>query len=450
MALTANLSRYYTALAANISTSSVLRQAAAPSRLFVAPIRFLSRQSFQKRFISATTITKASASSMAESSEPALFAPFNLGPFQLSHRVVLSPMTRNRAIASIPNEAMAKYYSDRTTEGGLLITEGTVISQVATGGPRVPGIYTEEHIEGWKKVTSAVHAKGGYIVCQLWHVGRASHTVYQPGGAAPVSSSTKLISERWKCQMPDDSFEDYPAPRALETSEIPGVVEEFRQGAINAIKAGFDGIEIHGAQGYIVEQFLKDTINDRTDEYGGSLENRLRFLVEIVDAIVSAIGPEKTALRISPVVDYLDAYDTKPLALGLGVVEKLNKIQEEVGSKLLYLHVIQPRTMASFFGQDIAKPSEDEGVLLLKNLRNAYKGSFISSGGYNREHALESVAAGETDLVSFGRLFLANPDFVKRLKLNLPLNKYRREFFYSADPVIGYNDYPFYEEKAEA
>ncbi|GAB2291891.1 12-oxophytodienoate reductase 3 [Dionaea muscipula] len=359
-------------------------------------------------------------------------------------------MTRNRAIGSIPNEAMAIYYSDRSTEGGLLITEGTVVSPTGAGSPHVPGIYTEEHIEGWKPVTEAVHAKGGIIVCQLWHVGRASHTVYQPGGAAPIGPSTKPISSRWKAQMPDDSFEDYSVPRALETSEVPGVIEDFPQAAVNAIKAGFDGIEIHGAQGYIVDQFMKDTINDRTDEYGGSLDNRCKFLVDLVNAIVSAIGPERTALRISPVVDYLDAYDNHPLALGLAVCEKLNKIQEEVGSKLLYLHVVQPRTMASFMGADTPKPSEDEGALLLKHLRKAYKGSFISSGGYNRELAMDGVAHGETDLVSFGRLFLANPDFVKRLKLDLPLNKYRRDYFYTHDPVLGYNDYPFFEEKEEA
>ncbi|GAB2267777.1 12-oxophytodienoate reductase 3 [Dionaea muscipula] len=386
----------------------------------------------------------AAAAAMAGSGEtPALFTEYNLGPHKLSHRIVLAPLTRNRAIGSIPNEAMVKYYSDRATEGGLLITEATIISTTAAGSPHVPGIYTKEQIEGWKPVTEAVHAKGGKIMCQIWHVGRASHTVYQPGGAPPISSTNKPVSTKWKAQMPDDSYEDYSVPRALETSEIAGVVEDFRKAAVNAIEAGFDGIEIHGAQGYIIEQFAKDTINDRTDEYGGSLENRLKFLIEVVTAIVSAIGPEKTALRISPIVDYLDAYDTQPVELGLAIIDKLNKIQKEVGSKLLYLHVIQPRFMASLMGT----PSEDEDVGLLKLLRKAYEGTFMSSGGYKRDSAIADVAHGDTDLVSFGRLFLANPDLVKRLKLNLPVNRHRREYFYTHDPIIGYNDYPFWEEK---
>ncbi|GAB2219521.1 hypothetical protein Droror1_Dr00007158 [Drosera rotundifolia] len=380
---------------------------------------------------------------------PLLFSPYQLGRFQLSHRVVLAPLTRNRAIGGIPNEAMAKHYSDRATEGGLLITEATVISPTAAGAPRVPGVYTEEQIEGWKQVTDAVHAKGGIFICQLWHAGRASHTVYQPGGAAPISSSITPISSRWKAQMPDDSFENYSVPRALETSEVPGVVEDFRQAAVNAIKAGFDGIEVHGAQSYLIDQFLKDNVNDRTDAYGGSLDNRCKFLVDTVNAIASSIGPEKIALRISPVVDYLDTVDSHPLALGLAVCEKLNKIQEDFGSKLLYLHVTQPRAIPLIMGADAPKPSEDEGILLLKHLRKAYQGSFISSGGYTKQTAIDDVAHGFSDLVSFGRLFLANPDFVERLKLDLPLNKYRREYFYTGDPVLGYNDYPFWDEKEE-
>ncbi|GMH04113.1 hypothetical protein Nepgr_005952 [Nepenthes gracilis] len=383
---------------------------------------------------------------MANTESVDLFSPYKLGKFNLSHRIALSPMTRCRAINNnTANEAMATYYAQRTTPGGLLITEGTIVSLVGNGYPCVPGIFTDEHVEGWKKVTEAVHAKGGIILCQLWHVGRASHHAFQPGGQAPVSPSNKPISSRWKLMMPDDSMAEYPPPRALETSEIPGIVEEFRRGAVNAIRAGFDGIEIHGAQGYIIDQFLKDTINDRTDEYGGSLENRCRLLMEILEAIVSAIGIERTALRISPAIDYLDAIDTDPLGLGLGIIDRLNKFQENHGGKLVHVHSIQPRIMAA----EEKLWSEDEGAHLLKKIKRAYQGTFISSGGYTKQLGMAAVANGDTDLVSYGRLFLANPDLVNRFKLDAPLNKYNRALFYTHDPVVGYTDYPFLEEESE-
>ncbi|GMH18102.1 hypothetical protein Nepgr_019943 [Nepenthes gracilis] len=384
---------------------------------------------------------RAFTSQIANEESADLFSPYKLGKFNLSHRIVLAPMTRCRAIDNLPNEALAKYYEQRTTEGGLLITEGTIVSKTGDGYPHVPGIFTDEQVEAWKQVTEAVHAKGGIILCQLWHVGRASHPAYQPDGKSPVSSTNKPISSQWKLVLPDYTMSEYPPPRALETSEIPGVVEEFRRGAVNAIRAGFDGIEIHGAQGYIIDQFLKDTINDRTDEYGGSLENRCRFLMEIVQAIVSAIGVERTALRISPAIDFLDARDTDPLGLGLAIVERLNKFQENVGGKLIHIHSIQPR----FMTPEPKPVSEDEGAQLLKKIRHAYQGTFMSSGGYTKQLGMEAVADGDTDLVSYGRIFLANPDLVKRFKLDAPLNQYDRSTFYTHDPVVGYTDYPFLE-----
>jgi 12-oxophytodienoic acid reductase len=375
-------------------------------------------------------------------SSASLFSPYKMGKFNLSHRVVLAPMTRCRALNGIANSALVEYYRQRSTPGGFLITEGTSISPTAPGFPHVPGIYNDEQIEAWKKVVDAVHAKGSVIFCQLWHVGRASHSVYQPGGVAPISSTSKPISSRWRILLPDGTYGTYPMPRALETSEIPEIVEHYRQAAVNAIKAGFDGIEIHGAHGYLIDQFLKDGINNRADEYGGSLTNRSRFLMQIIQSVIKAIGANRVALRISPAIDHLDALDSNPLTLGLSIVDKLNNLQLDINSKLTYLHVTQPRYTA--YGQtESGRPgSEDEESYLMRSLRKAYNGTFMCSGGFTRELGIEAVARGDADLVSFGRVFISNPDLVSRLKVNAPLNKYVRKTFYTKDPVVGYTDYP--------
>ncbi|GAB4838029.1 12-oxophytodienoate reductase 3 [Ancistrocladus abbreviatus] len=375
-----------------------------------------------------------------------LFSPYQMGKYQLSHRIVLAPLTRCRAIDNMPNEAMANYYSQRTTEGGYLVTESTLVSPTAGGYPHCPGIWTDEQVEGWKKTTEAVHAKGGIIFCQVWHSGRASHPVYQPGEADPLSPTAKGISKPWTVLLPDGTHVEYPDKlHVLQTHEIPGIVEDFRKASLNAIRAGFDGCEIHGAQGYLIDQFLKDTINDRTDEYGGSRDKRCKFLLDITRAMAEAIGVDRVAVRISPALDYLDAIDSDPLGLGLDVVERLNKLQEEVGGQLTYLHVIQPRFMPG----TQPTPGEDHGVYLLRNLRRAYNGSFVSSGGYTKDLGNEGIAKGDTDLVAFGRFYLANPDLVKRFKLDAPLNKYDRSKFYTHDPVDGYTDYPFLDEETE-
>ncbi|KAJ4826370.1 12-oxophytodienoate reductase 3 [Turnera subulata] len=372
-----------------------------------------------------------------------LFSPYKMGKFNLSHRVVLAPMTRCRALNGIPNAAMAEYYSQRSTPGGFLITEGTAVSSTAAGFPHIPGIYTEEQVQAWKRVVDAVHAKGGIIFCQLWHVGRASHPVYQPGGAAPISSTTKAISNRWRVLLPDGSYGKYPAPRALETSEIPKVVEDYRLAAVNSIRAGFDGIEIHGAHGYLIDQFLKDGINDRTDEYGVSIGNRCTFLMQILEAIVEAIGAHRVGVRISPAIDHLDATDSDPLNLGLAVIERLNKFQLLFGSKLTYLHITQPRYTAYGQTESGRHGTEDEETRLMRTWRRAYQGTLVCSGGFTRELGIHAAANGEADLISFGRLFISNPDLVMRLKLNVPLTKYIRKTFYTHDPVVGYTDYPF-------
>ncbi|KMS96190.1 hypothetical protein BVRB_001000 [Beta vulgaris subsp. vulgaris] len=374
---------------------------------------------------------------------PTLFSPYKLGKFSLSHRVVLAPMTRCRAINEIPNEALKEYYVQRSTPGGFLISEGTLISPTAPGFPHCPGIYTNEQVEAWKKVVDAVHAKGAVIFCQLWHVGRASHTVYQPGGEAPISSTNKPISNRWKILMPDGSTGKYPVPRPLASDEIPEIVEHYRQAAMNAIRAGFDGVEIHGAHGYLIDQFLKDGINDRTDEYGGSFANRCRFLVQVVRAVATAIGAGRVAIRISPAIDHLDASDSNPLALGLAVVNSLNKLQLDLNSQFTYLHVTQPRYAAYGQTESARQGSEEEEAHLVRTLKKAYRGSFMCSGGYTRELGMEAVAQGDADLVSYGRLFISNPDLVQRFLVNAPLNRYVRKTFYTQDPVVGYTDYPF-------
>ncbi|GAB2225182.1 hypothetical protein Droror1_Dr00005973 [Drosera rotundifolia] len=372
-----------------------------------------------------------------------LFRPYKMGKFHLSHRVVLAPMTRCRALNELPNQALVEYYTQRSTPGGFLVTEGTLVSPTAPGFPHCPGIYTDEQVESWKKVVNAIHAKGAIIFCQLWHVGRASHPVYQPGGGTPISSTSKPISKAWKILMPNGSHANYLPPRALTTSEIPAVVEDYRRAALNAIRAGFDGIELHGAHGYLIDQFLKDGINDRLDEYGGSLANRCRFLMQVINAVVSAIGAERVAVRISPAIDHLDASDSDPLAHGLAVVERLNKLQQDLGSQLTYLHVTQPRYVARGQTEASSQGSEEEEARLMRTLKNAYQGTFMCSGGFTRDLAMQAIKDQDADLVSFGRLFISNPDLVHRLKVNAPLNRYVRATFYTQDPVVGYTDYPF-------
>lgn len=243
--------------------------------------------------------------------------------------------------------------------------------------------------------------------------------------------------------MPDGSHEIYPKPRKLETREIPELVEHYRKSALNAIEAGFDGIEIHGAHGYLIDQFLKNGINERTDEYGGSLENRCRFLTQVVQATVSAIGAERVGVRISPAIDHLDAMDSNPLILGMAVIERLNQIQTDHGSKLAYLHVTQPRYTAYGQTESGRHGSADDEAQFMRAWRRSYKGTFICSGGFTRQLGIEAVAQDEADLVAYGRFFISNPDLVKRLEINAPLVRYIRATFYTHDPVVGYTDYPF-------
>lgn len=243
--------------------------------------------------------------------------------------------------------------------------------------------------------------------------------------------------------MPDGTYGKYPKPRPLQASEIPEIVQHYCQAAENAIEAGFDGIEIHGAHGYLIDQFLKDGINDRTDEYGGSITNRCKFLMQVVQSVATAIGPDRVGVRISPAIDHLDAMDSDPLDLGLTVINKLNDLQCSFGQKLTYLHVTQPRYTAYGQTESGQHGSEDEETRFMRSWRQAYEGTFICSGGYTRELGMEAIANGDADLVSYGRLFISNPDLVLRFMVNSALNRYIRATFYTQDPIIGYTDYPF-------
>eukprot|EP00249_Psilotum_nudum_P024285 c29143_g1_i3 orf=527-1849(-) len=356
-----------------------------------------------------------------------LLSPQKLGPFQLSHRVVLAPVTRCRALNYVPQQAHIEYYSQRTTPGGLLITEAVAVSQEGIGFPHSPGIFTVEQVEAWKRVVDAVHRLGGIIFCQLWHVGRASHTFYQPNGAKPISSTSHKVPKGLSIKLPDGECSEYSSPRALETTEISKIVDQFRKAARNARLAGFDGVEIHAAHGYLVDQFLKDGINDRTDEYGGSIENRCRFGLEVVSAIADEIGSDRTAIRISPIIDHLGAIDSDPITLGLHLVEKLNRL------KLAYLHLTEPR----FTSEGVTETPDDCSIF-----RNAYRGVVMTSGGYTRESGEEAIRTGYTHLVAYGRLFISNPDLPVRFALEAKLNKYDRSTFYTHDQMKGYVDYP--------
>ncbi|CAN6178781.1 unnamed protein product [Urochloa humidicola] len=358
-----------------------------------------------------------------------LMTPCKMGQFELSHRVVLAPLTRCRSYGNVPQPHAAVYYSQRATKGGLLISEATGVSATAQGYPETPGIWTREQVEAWKPIVDAVHRKGALFFCQIWHVGRVSNNELQPDRQAPISSTDKGISFNpvlgTACSK----------PRRLLTEEIPGIVDDFRRAARNAIEAGFDGVEITGAHGYLLEQFMKDGANDRTDAYGGSLENRCRFAVEVIDAIVREVGAHRVGIRLSPFMDLMDCVDSDPMALGSYMIQQLNKHEG-----FLYCHMVEPR-MSIVDGRSQIPHR-------LSPLRKAFNGTFIAAGGYDREEGNKVVVEGYADLVAYGRLFLANPDLPKRFQLSVSLNKYERSTFYTQDPIIGYTDYPFLEDKS--
>lgn len=367
-----------------------------------------------------------------------LLSPLKLGQFQLSHRVVLAPVTRCRALNYVPQPAHVEYYSQRATAGGLLISEAVAVAQEGIGFPHSPGIWNEEQVEGWKKVVHAVHDMGGIIFCQLWHVGRASHTYYQPNGSPPVSSTAQKVPEGWSIRLPNEAMAGYSQPRALSAEEIPNIVEQFRAAARNAMRAGFDGVELHAGHGYLVDQFFKDGINDRTDEYGGSVDNRCKFGLKVLQAIAGEVGNQRTAIRISPIVHHLGATDSNPQALGLHLVANLNKLS------LAYLHLTEPR----FISQGIMQTAHTCSIF-----REAFHGLVVSTGGFTCESGIEAIKSGAADLISYGRLFISNPDLPLRFATGAPLNDYDRATFYTHDQRKGYLDYPlltFHQELEES
>ena len=350
-----------------------------------------------------------------------LFSPVKLGGIALSNRVVMAPLTRNRAgEGGVPQEMNVKYYEQRAS-AGLIITEATPISPMGHGYPLLPGIYTDAQIAGWKKVTDAVHAKGGKIVIQLWHVGRISHPSLLNGETPVAPSAIKPAGQAFTFQ----GLVDYVTPRALELSELPGIVADYVQAAKNALKAGFDGVEVHSANGYLLDQFLRDGSNQRTDQYGGSFENRARLLMQVTQAVVDAIGSDKVGLRLSPVNPFNDMKDSNPQALFNYVTEQLNQFN------LAYLHVVE----GGIHGGGVASPFD------FVAMRKRCKSSYIANLSYDKARGNQAIASGHADAVAYGVPFIANPDLVERLRKDAPLNEADASTFYGGTEK-GYTDYP--------
>ncbi|MGI9252105.1 MAG: alkene reductase [Thermomicrobiales bacterium] len=359
-----------------------------------------------------------------------LFSPLALGPYTLAHRIVMAPLTRMRAGAGgAPRELNVEYYRQRATPGGLIVAEASPISVSAQGMPNTPGIYTPDQVAGWSVVTRAIHEVGGVVFLQLWHVGRISHSSHQPGGGAPVApSAIPAAGNAFTASFERVPFE---TPRALKTAEISQVIEDYRVAARNAMAAGFDGVEIHGANGYLIEQFLHARTNTRGDAYGGSIENRSRFLLEATAAAVDVWGADRVGVRLSPfgVANDSGEADAEPLYR--------YAIRELAAFGLVYLHLIEPRASGS--GQ---AEVDHAGVPLASAVfREEWPGVLIAAGNYTPESAAAAVDEGNADAVAFGRQFIANPDLPARIRAGAPLNRYHRPTFYGGD-AVGYTDYP--------
>ncbi|MDV3514154.1 MULTISPECIES: alkene reductase [unclassified Stenotrophomonas] len=356
-------------------------------------------------------------------SDATLFQPYPLGALTLANRIVMAPLTRNRAGEGlVPSPLASTYYAQRAS-AGLIISEATQVSAQAQGYQDTPGLYTQDQIDGWRTVTDAVHARGGHIFVQLWHVGRISHVDLQPGNAAPVSSSALRAQTK---TFVNNGFVDVSEPRALDIEELPAIVDDFRQAAANAIAAGFDGVEIHGANGYLLEQFIKDGANQRTDAYGGSVENRARLLLEVTAAVAGEIGADRTGVRISP-VSPANAISTvsDPQPQYDYIVDQLSALG------IVYLHVVEGATGGP---RDVA-PFDFDG------LRRRFNGTYLANNGYDLQLASARIAEGKADLVAFGRPFISNPDLVERLKRGAALAAVNPATLYGGG-AEGYTDYP--------
>jgi len=363
--------------------------------------------------------------SKTDLSPESLYQPFQLGHITLSNRMVMAPLTRSRAeTGNVPGPMTVDYYAQRASIG-LIIAEATQVSAQAQGYVSTPGVHSPEQIAGWQKVTDAVHQRGGRIFLQMWHTGRMSHTAFQPGEQAPVAPSA--IAAKAQTYLPGKGFVPTSTPRALEISEIAGIVNDFRTAARHAISAGFDGIEVHGAHGYLLDAFLRDGANHRTDAYGGSIENRARFLIEVMAAVIAEIGADKVGVRLSPVSPANDSSESHPQPLFEHVVRELNKLHP------VYIHVVEGATGGP----------RDNAPFDYVALKALYQGVWMVNNGYDKAMAENAVASGYADLVSFGRLMISNPDLFERFKTGAPLNELFKDVsLYGGVGPHGYTDYP--------
>jgi N-ethylmaleimide reductase len=351
-----------------------------------------------------------------------LFSPIKIGKYTLANRIIMAPLTRCRSVElNCANELMAEYYAQRAT-AGLIISEASQISELGIGYPCTPGIHTQEQVQSWKKVTSAVHDKGGHIFLQLWHVGRISHSSFHNDILPVAPSAIAPAGEVYTFE----GMKAFETPHALTTDEIKRTIQDYMQGAKNAIEAGFDGVEIHAANGYLIDQFLRDGSNKRDDIYGGNIENRSRLLFEVVEAITNAIGADRTGVRLSPSGTFNDMSDSNPKEHFEYVCKKLSKY------KLAYLHIVDA------LEGDIRHGAN---VMQLSDLRSAYDGVIITCGGYDKKRAETTIQNSMADAVAFGTLYISNPDLVERFKIDAPLNEADSETFYTQDSK-GYTDYP--------
>ena len=352
---------------------------------------------------------------------PDLFSPIQLGACRLNSRIFMAPLTRSRAgKGNVPHALNALYYAQRAA-AGLIISEATQVAVTGQGYISTPGIHTSQQVEGWRGVVNAVHVAGGRIFVQLWHVGRISHPSFQPNGGLPIAPSAIQANGQ---TYTAEGFKPLLTPRALETAEIPGVVADFGRAARNADEAGFDGVELHGANGYLIDQFLRDKTNHRSDQYGGSIQNRIRFLLDVVDAVVGAIGAARVGLRISPQNTFNDIDDSNPQALFNCVAETLS------GKGLAYLHVVE----GDLSGKPIA--SFEYG-----KIKTLFGGHYIANNGYDKTRGQAAIAEGNADAVAFGKSFIANPDLPTRFLLDAPLTPVDQATLYGGDEK-GYTDYP--------
>jgi N-ethylmaleimide reductase len=362
--------------------------------------------------------------------ENKLLTSFTSGHLDLPNRIIMAPMTRSRAgEGNAPTNLNAQYYKQRAS-AGLIISEGTQISEQGVGYPWTPGIHSDQQLEGWKKVTDAVHEDDGRIFAQIWHVGRISHPYFHDGDLPVAPSAVKPEGQAFT----PEGMKDFVEPRALETGEIPNIIEDYALAACNAMEAGFDGVEIHGANGYLIDQFIQDSTNRRNDKYGGSVENRARFALEVTEAVTDAIGSDKVGIRLSPSGEFNDMYDSNAKHTFTYVINQLNDFD------LAYLHLVEPLTDVSELDNYLSE--------VTPYFRTVYDGTLITCGRYDKQSGNKVLEKDHADLVAYAQLFLANPDLPKRFAVNAPLNEPNSETYYGGNKE-GYTDYPFMEDETK-